>query len=108
MKPIDLFQDALNAMLKAHGLTDYDTFDLYDLLTEDQEVTGYAVVLHDQPFTMRQAQDVALALSAVPGTAYATVDDNFTHDGVFGFYYHTGPAHAKLAAIAAMRAEVAA
>ena len=106
MNPIDLFHDALESMLKAHGLTSYSTFAIWDIYGGTGEKTGYGVIAR-QPFTLRQAQDVAIALSMAPGPFFVTVEQRkaMPIHSEFLFHYHaTGSAHEKLTAIAAMQA----
>lgn len=113
MSPIPFTSNDLEEALVSHGMECPAIWTVWDLADGSDTVDGYGAS-HPR-LTLEKARAVALALSSVPGPAWVSVEPDdrslmpMSHlDCSFSFLHHTGPAHQKLAAIAAMRAEVAA
>lgn len=112
MKPIRITPEEMERCIVADGMHDPAIWNIWNLASGTDEIDGYGV--HHPQLTLEKARAVALAISSKPGPFWMTVDrDGGVYpmsykDRTFSFLLHTGPAHQKMAAIAAMRAEVAA
>jgi hypothetical protein len=110
MKPIRITAEEMERSLAADEMQDPAIWNIWNLASGTDEIDGYGV--HHPQLTLEKARAVALVLSSKPGPFWITVE---RHNGVypmsyedrtFSFILHKGPAHQKMTAIAAMRAEV--
>lgn len=112
MKPIRITAEEMERSLAADDMQDPAIWNIWNLASGADEIDGYGV--HHPQLTLEKARALALVLSSKPGPFWITVErDGGVYprsykDRTFSFLIQTGPAHQKMAAIAAMRAEVAA
>lgn len=112
MKPIRITPEEMERCIVADGMHDPAIWNIWNLASGTDEIDGYGV-FHPQ-LTLEKARALALVMSSrCAGPCWLTVehDNDGVHpmsykDRTFSFLLHIGTAHAKLAAIAAMRAEV--
>jgi hypothetical protein len=112
MSAIPFTEGDLKKALIAQGAQGTGIWTVWNFAEGRDDVDGFGVI--DGKLTFEIAQAVAAGLSAMPGSAWVSVERDIRvrprpkgyDDCRFLFFFHTGPAHAKLAAIAAMQAEV--